>query len=501
MSLSDSEIRKLLEKAASLKKLDDEAGFGGDTGILKEALNCYNRIIENTPPNSHYFMERSMMKYTLSSRTGSGVDLNDAIADINQAIALDQQQPVFYWLRGIYLLQKLEAVISSGNNEQLLKEIASDFKASLEKDPSSSRVWLDLMVVNIIRRDWDDVISLYGSCNPYITHLEERLYRSWLGCLALALSGDPIEEEDSSLLYDSTIHTKSNIRVSLISAFLNQIRNDEGLKGKWEKVIFIQELFLKHLSPLDRAGAFWKLGDYDRAISECKSGLDVNPRNSYGWLYLAGCLMTIGRYEEELEALNKALELEPNNIDSWNNKAWALSKLERHEEALKALERPIKLNPGNSYSWFIKGYCLAQIKRHSEAITAYKKVLELGHSEMGMAWFNLGWSLEKLGRYEEALQAFDRAIELNSNYSDAWFNKGYCFQELNRYNEAIAAYRRLIGLGHSEMDIAWNNMGLSFEKLGRYEEAIIAYENALELNPHNDRAKSNKLNLIARIKK
>jgi hypothetical protein len=78
-------------------------------------------------------------------------------------------------------------------------------RASLGRDPNNSDTWLSLIEINLLSCNWDDAISNYGSSQTYIKGKENRLVRSWLGCLALALEGDPIGDEDLRPLHDQTI--------------------------------------------------------------------------------------------------------------------------------------------------------------------------------------------------------------------------------------------------------------------------------------------------------
>lgn len=69
----------------------------------------------------------------------------------------------------------------------------------------------------------------------------------------------------------------------------------------------------------NRAAAYIRLGDNDRAIIDCKSALVYNPNygKAYGRLGIA--YSNLGKYEEAQQAYAKAIELEPENQDYRNN--------------------------------------------------------------------------------------------------------------------------------------------------------------------------------------
>lgn len=285
MPLSDREIKHLLKKVESSLELGKIAEDAGDVPLikkaLKEAIGYYNQVIENAP-HSYYFSERAEIKYRLAYVTPY-FSFDDAIEDINRAIELDPQKSLYYLRRAEYSLEKLSRnyEMPQKYRKRLLEGIISDYKTSLEKDPSSSDVWLALIAANIIQQDLDNAISLYGSCRPYIQEKEDQLCRSYLGCLALALAGDLIEEEDKQPLYDKTICLeKMRANIAIISSFLKQIRQREEYRGKSENALIIHELFVSHLSPFDRAEAFDDLGDYEKALVEIDKVLELDPNNS-----------------------------------------------------------------------------------------------------------------------------------------------------------------------------------------------------------------------------
>ncbi|XP_013114484.1 small glutamine-rich tetratricopeptide repeat-containing protein beta [Stomoxys calcitrans] len=69
----------------------------------------------------------------------------------------------------------------------------------------------------------------------------------------------------------------------------------------------------------NRAAAYIRLGDNEKAIVDCKSALVYNPNygKAYGRLGIA--YSNLGKYEEAQQAYAKAIDLEPENQDYRNN--------------------------------------------------------------------------------------------------------------------------------------------------------------------------------------
>ncbi|CAD7094171.1 unnamed protein product [Hermetia illucens] len=69
----------------------------------------------------------------------------------------------------------------------------------------------------------------------------------------------------------------------------------------------------------NRAAAYIRLSEYEKAISDCKLALVYNPQygKAYGRMGIA--YSNLRKYEEACDAYRKAIELEPNNDDYKNN--------------------------------------------------------------------------------------------------------------------------------------------------------------------------------------
>lgn len=69
----------------------------------------------------------------------------------------------------------------------------------------------------------------------------------------------------------------------------------------------------------NRAAAYIRLGDNERAITDCKSALVYNPNYSKAYGRLGIAYSNLGKYNEAQQAYARAIELEPENQDYRNN--------------------------------------------------------------------------------------------------------------------------------------------------------------------------------------
>lgn len=456
-----------LSEKAKVEKIKevDWLGFEGkwwikDEGkvyILDQEYQEISIFLENTPPHPHYYMKHAVLI--------SPICLDTAIGDMDRAIELDPDRGEYYRYRGEFLLKKVyedDKKIST-EKKSFFEKVIADYKTSLEKNPSDPKIWLKLMELNILLHNWDDAISISGSCRPFIQTNEDQLIRVWLGCTALALAGDTIEEKDKNLLYDQTIRTEFTSILSRITSpsFLDEIQEKEECKEKWEKAIEIYKLFIEHLDDWEGRG-------------------DI--------------LKRLGCYKEAVEAYNRAIGLKPECARRiYKKKGDILNKFLKHyEEAIQAYDRSIELEGKDYNIWYEKAMVLEVLERYAEALNAFNKVEELDSAFFSYfrLWIHQGSLLEKLSRYEEALKLYDKAIE-QGNIREAWDSKYNLLKKIDRYEEANEVFDKARRI-RSERAEEFYKLACESAREGAKSDVIWRLSNAIELDPkYKDLAKKN----------
>lgn len=229
--ISDKELENLRKKAESCI----------DSKEFQKALFSYDLLIKNELPHPHYFKRRAFCHRMLK-------DFEKAIEDYDMALALDLDDSVSYWSRGACYNDKafLNGIEKKERDENLYKALI-DYKSSIEKDPVSQEAWLALLDIDLWLHKYDDAISHYGACKPYIKSQEYLLIRAWYGCIALILAGDSIEEEDDKLFYDNSIRLKwYHWAVFAMDIFFNELEQMGTNPEKIQKAKEIHNIFMNH---------------------------------------------------------------------------------------------------------------------------------------------------------------------------------------------------------------------------------------------------------------
>lgn len=171
-----------------------------DSGNLAEALEQYKQIVAKIPPNAFLYQRLGLLRRL----TG---DFAGGLRDYDQAIAMSPDEADLYCQRGACRSHALSNMtnVDEQTRKHWLEMTITDYRNTVERDPSHSNAWLATIENHLLVHNWDNAIAVYALCRPYITTNQYLLVRAWLGCLAMCFAGDIIEEDDKALLYDDTI--------------------------------------------------------------------------------------------------------------------------------------------------------------------------------------------------------------------------------------------------------------------------------------------------------
>jgi tetratricopeptide (TPR) repeat protein len=277
----------------------------------------------------------------------------------------------------------------------------------------------------------------------------------------------------------------------------NQSRFDESLKA-YDKAV--------EIDPGNTTYLLWK--GYAFRQAAYGSGLQLEDRTR--------------ALEEGLRVFDLALKIDPKYGEAWTGKGVIYDDLAtfnddsaRYNDSLAAYDRAIELTPksdardlaqayeGKAVALSHMGQDLAAIGQKTEsramldkAVENYDRVIELDPEYVGReAEQNRAGILEELERHDEARAGYEKAIEQlnksileNLNDSGAWVNKAILFREQDKYEAAVASLRNATDMAPGYV-MAWEMMGeVLSDGLGRYEESIEAYDRALQLDPSDVRA-------------
>lgn len=318
--LSDEETRKLAE--IGFRILREKTGSEG-----KRALCYFDTIIKFSAPKAYYFSFRGDCRALCYDALG-------AVEDYSRAIALDPDQPQYYKIRSLY---KAARISSEKTPLESITELLGDYKTAMQQDPTAPDVWLPLMYLTLMLDDWDEVISLCGQSQPFITNPNIKAKRAWILGLALTLAGDPVAEGDMQPLREARIiyTTFDRSFIEKIISHIADLSKDKKLPEKTQRSVDdLNELLLSRLDEQMFSSRMYKsLGLWEKALKSVELLLKQRPDDNEGWVDKCNILIKMGRFDDALMAyrhsdMGKSRETEKSLLRGWISKLLGQGQVE-----------------------------------------------------------------------------------------------------------------------------------------------------------------------------
>jgi tetratricopeptide (TPR) repeat protein len=133
-------------------------------------------------------------------------------------------------------------------------------------------------------------------------------------------------------------------------------------------------------------------------------------------------------YDKAISEGKQAVELDPNMALFANHYGWTLRSVGRYDEALREFERALRLNPlDTTNAKYNMCVTYNMMRRYEEAIETCKKVSELRPRNLA-PFINLAVAYSELGQMDKAREAADKVLEMNPNFSMDSFEKTLPFK-------------------------------------------------------------------------
>ena len=128
---------------------------------------------------------------------------------------------------------------------------------------------------------------------------------------------------------------------------------------------------------LNQASKFFKLENFEEAISYYDKALEIEPSNVSALSGTGDALVKLGKPDEAISYYDKALEIEPSNVAALSDKGDALVKLGKPEEAISYYDKALQIDQTHLDTLYQKGGLLHNQGKYPEATTYFDKVLKL----------------------------------------------------------------------------------------------------------------------------
>lgn len=408
------------------------------TGVLlhlkqyREALNSIDTAIRLDEENFLYYMLRGI---TLSSLKR----YSDSTEAYNKAIKL---RPSYYY---IYILR-------GGNHYQTkeFSEAIKEFNIALDLKPNEPQILVSRGAV----------------------YLQLKEYRQ-----ALADFNSAIEHQDNPY-----ISGYAYLKIGNIHKFLKAPKaakeNYTIAKQQFNKAIELEsENSQLHLQ---RGYISLTLENNKEAIEDFNKALKYAPENAQAYYNRGLAYFNLKEYQKSITDTTRSIKIQPDYVNAYYSRSNAKYQLGDKKGALEDLERIIKIHPDSIQTYLARGRILAELKQYQKALQNFNKVIS-SQPENATAYLDRARVNLQLQNDRLVIEDTNTALKYQPDLTFAYYLRGFAYLLLEDDRKATENAQQLITL-QPDLSQGYLLQGLIYYQQKDYTNAISYYNQALAKN-------------------
>jgi tetratricopeptide (TPR) repeat protein len=190
-------------------------------------------------------------------------------------------------------------------------------------------------------------------------------------------------------------------------------------------------------------GLYFNLREYDKAIREYQTIIEIDPKNLVAYLYLATIYAQEKKYDSAEKAYRKMLAIDPDNIIGMYYYAKTLTQMNRWEEA-EALYHKITLQgPAFEAAWLGLAALYETKNKYDEAIGVYRRYLEINPARINFR-VKIADLLVKANKHEAAEKEFQEVLKTDPANREVRTALGLLYYDMRRFDAAAVQFLSLL---------------------------------------------------------
>jgi serine/threonine protein kinase/tetratricopeptide (TPR) repeat protein len=231
-------------------------------------------------------------------------------------------------------------------------------------------------------------------------------------------------------------------------------------------------------------------GQYDKAVTDFRRALEVDPTSASAYRGLAKAYEEKGLLDQAEITFQRAIALKPDYWAGYNDLGVFYFRHSRYEDAITQFRQVVNLTPDNDRGFSNLGGIYYLLKRWPEAQETFERALALKKTYRVCS--NLGTLYYIQGEYARAARMYEAALELNDNDYRVWGNLAAAYYWApGEKQKAQKTYRRAIELGERSKQVNTKDpellaqVGGYYSMIGDRDAALSHIREAVALAPED----------------
>src|SRR5436190_18549570 len=230
--------------------------------------------------------------------------------------------------------------------------------------------------------------------------------------------------------------------------------------------------------------AYYKKGDYLKAIDSFKKALEENVQDSEAVQLLGLSYYLSGRPSEAAPLLEKVQAWYPRaNVDASYILGLCYVQTKNYPQARQAFARMFDVPPESAAAYLFTARMLLRQEFDTVAEEYAQKAIELD-PRLPLAHYFLGELHLFKSRLPEAISDFQQELALNPGHAATYYRLADAYSRIQKFDDAERLLQRSIWLDSTSTG-PYIQMGKVLEKKGETELAVRSLQHALSMDPNN----------------
>lgn len=197
--------------------------------------------------------------------------------------------------------------------------------------------------------------------------------------------------------------------------------------------------------------------------------IQQNPQQWRPYLRRGEAYYRKGNYDRALADFDRAIQLSPEQPNAYYNRGLVYGRTGDHDFAIINFDKALELRPQEAVTYNARASLYARKGDYNRALVDYDRAIQLS-PQLKMLYYNRGLAFARKDDFDPALADFNKEIELNPREADVYNARGCVYSYKGDYDRAITDYSEAIRL-KPDFWTAYKNRARVYEMIGNTAKA------------------------------